>query len=453
VTTLLVKNADIVITLDENRQKFSGGGIFIRDNVIQQVDFMKNLPAEADAIVDAKGMAIIPGLINTHHHFFQSLFRSIPGNQDHGLFEWLEHLYPMFAEVDDKALYISSLVSMAELILSGCTTSSDHNYLYPIRESIDLQIRASQEIGLRFHPTRGSISVGVEQGGITPDFLVEKEEDILVDCQRLIEEYHDPNDYSMLRIGLAPCTPFTTTKRLMKETARMARSYPVVSLHTHVGETRDEVDYCKQVFNQRPVEYMEELGWLGSDVWWAHVVYINQDEIMLVSETETGVSHCPSSNMRLGSGISPVGDMLRSGVNVSIGVDGSASNDTGHILNEARAAVFLQRAVHGPQAMTVEDGIRMASSGGASVLGRKDIGSISPGKAADLVGINLNTLEMAGGAVHDPQASLLLCRVNRVDLSVINGKVVVEDGVLKTIDLEKVIHQHNQVSRDILRFH
>ena len=446
--TLLVKNADVVITMDDRRRQIHGGGIFVRDNVIEHIGPTDDLPGEADEVIEAKGMAILPGLVNTHHHFFQSLFRAVPGAQNHGLFDWLVRLFPIYGELTDEAVYISSLTAMAEMILSGCTTSSDHLYLYPNNATLDAQIRAVREIGLRFHATRGALSLGRSQGGLTPDSLVETDEAILNDCQRVIETYHDPDPFSMLRVGLAPATPFTVTKDLMRETAKLARSYKNVRL-----QTKDEEVYCLREFNQRPVDYMVEQGWVGPDVWWAHTIVVNSDEIKLLAETGTGVAHCPSSNMRLGSGICPVRDMLDAGVKVGIGVDGSASNDCGHIMNEARMALLLQRVNGGPGMFTVEEGLELATRGGAAVLGRTDIGSLAVGQAADFIGINLNTLSLAGGAVHDPLAALLLCRVDRVDLSVINGQAIVRYGELLTVDLDKLITRHNEIAAELVSRH
>ncbi len=454
MTTVLVKNAEALITLGARPLNLSGGGLFVRDNLIEFIGPSDELPDSADEIIDAAGMAILPGLVNTHHHFFQSLLRAVPGAQDHGLFDWLVRLFPIFSEVDNQAMYIASLTAMAEMILSGCTTSSDHLYMYPNDVQMEAQIQAAQEIGIRFHVTRGSQSLGRSKGGLPPDYLVEDDHAILDDCQRVVEAFHDPAPFSMLRVGLAPCTPFSVTRELMRETAVMARGYENVRLHTHVAETMDEVVYCEREFGQRPAEYMEKLGWVGPDVWWAHTIFVNSDEIKLLADTGTGVAHCPSSNMRLGSGICPVRDMLDAGVKVGIGVDGSASNDTGHVFDEARHAMLLQRVKGGAGIISVQEGLELATMGGAAVLGREEeIGSLEVGKAADFIGVNLNTLSMAGGAVHDPLAALLLCRVDRVDLSVINGQVVVRDGVLQTLDLEPHIARHNDIARHIFSKH
>jgi len=362
-------------------------------------------------------------------------------------------LFPIYGELTNEAVRLGSSTAMAEMILSGCTTSSDHHYLFTKDATLDAQVEAAREIGLRFHATRGAMSLGRSLGGLTPDDLVQDEDEILHDCQRLITAYHDPEPYSMLRIGLAPCTPFTVTKDLMREAASLARAHDNVRLHTHVAETMDEETYCLRQFNQRPAEYMVDLGWVGPDVWWAHSIFVNDDEIKMLADTGTSVAHCPSSNMRLGSGICPVRDMLDAGVKVGIGVDGSASNDCGHVIDEARTAVLLQRVRHGADHFSIEEGLELATVGGAAVLGRDEIGSLATGKAADFIGIDLNTLNMAGGAVHDPQAALLLCRVDRVVLSVINGRIVVREGELLTIDVDDLIVRHNQIAAEMVARH
>ena len=451
MSTLLLKDADVVVTLDPLGTTIPGGGIYIRDNVIEQVGPTPDLPNTADEIIDARGLALAPGLINTHHHFFQSLFRAVPGAQDCGLFAWLHRLLPLYAGVDGEAVRIASLTAMAELVLSGCTTSSDHHYMFLHDATLDAQIESASEIGLRLHATRGSMSLGESDGGLIRDDLVEDEDTIIADSVRLIERYHDPSPLAMLRIGLAPSTPFAVTKELMRESAALARSYPNVTLHTHVAETRDEIEYCSQRFGQRPTQYMEEVGWLGPDVWWAHAVHLNDVELAMLAETGTGIAHCPSSNMRLGSGVCRVRDMLDAGVKVGLGVDGSASNDTGHLLAEARMALLLQRAIHGAEGLGVEAALRIATLGGASILGRlNELGSLEAGKAADLIGVDLHTVSMAGGAIHDPVGALLLCSVDRVELSIINGRQVVRGGRILTVDLEALIDRHNEIARRLV---
>lgn len=451
--TLLIRNAQVVITNDPQLGEIPDGGVFIRDNVIEQVGPSAQLPSQADAVIDARHLAITPGLINTHHHFYQTLTRAVPGAQDQELFDWLVRLYPIWGEMDSEAVYVSTLTAMAEMLLSGCTTSSDHLYLYPNNSSLDDQVRAAQEIGMRFHVNRGSMSLGRSKGGLPPDHVVQEEDVILKDCQRVIEKYHDPSPYSMLRVILGPCSPFSVTPELMRQSARLARSYEKVTLHTHVAETKDEETFCVQKFNQRPARLMESLEWVGPEVWWAHSIFVNQDEIEMMAQTGTGVAHCPSSNMRLGSGICPVREMLDAGVRVGIAVDGSASNDASHLFGEARNALLLQRVRLGASALSVREAFQIATRGSAAVLGREDLGVLAPGKAADLVGLNLNTLSLSGGAVHDPLAALLLCTVERVALSIINGRVIVRNGELLTLDLERHIHRHNEIAKKIVSRH
>lgn len=444
--TSLIKNAKLLITNDPELGDLVHGGIFVRDNIIEKIGQLSELPEDADEVIDARQMAVLPGLINTHHHFYQTLTRAIPGAQNEELFDWLVRLYPIWGELTEEAVYISTLTAMAEMILSGGTTSSDHLYLYPNNATLDAQVRAAREIGMRFHVTRGSMSLGRSKGGLPPDHVVQEEDAILKDCQRVIEAYHDPKPYAMIRVALAPCSPFSVTTELLKQAAVLARSYSSVMLHTHVAETRDEETFCRQRFGKRPAAYMQEVGWVGPDVWWAHSVWVNSEEIKMMAETGTGVAHCPSSNMRLGSGIAPIREMLNAGVKVGIGVDGSASNDGNHMISEARTAMLLQRVNLGASAFSVRDAIQLATKGSASVLGRDDLGVLAPGKAADFIGVPLDTVAMAGGAVHDPMAALLLCNVGTVSLSVINGRIVVKDGKLLTIDLEKLIERHNQIA-------
>lgn len=448
--TLLLKNARVLITNDAKRGDIHNGAIFVRDNVIEQIGKTEVLPQDADEVIDAGQLAVLPGLINTHHHFYQTLTRAVPGAQDEKLFDWLVRLYPIWSELTDEAVYISTLTAMAEMILSGGTTSSDHLYLYPNNSTLDAQVRAAKDIGIRFHVTRGSMSLGRSQGGLPPDRVVQTEDEILKDCQRVIEAYHDPDPYAMIRVALAPCSPFSVTTELLKQAAKLARSYSSVMLHTHVAETSDEEIFCNERFGKRPAAYMQEVDWVGPDVWWAHSVFVNSDEIKMMAETGTGVAHCPSSNMRLGSGIAPIREMLDAGVKVGIGVDGSASNDCSHLISEARQAMLLQRVAQGAGALSVREAIELATKGSASVLGRDDIGVLEPGKAADFIGVSLNTVGMAGGACHDPLAALMLCHVPAINLSVINGQVVVRDGKLLTLDLDRLIERHNQIAVEMV---
>lgn len=454
--TLLLKNADLLVTMDDERRRIRDGGLFVRDNLIEQVGPTVELlgaqgeHTEADRIIDAGGMIVLPGLVNTHHHLYQTLTRAVPGAQDATLFRWLNTLYDIWAGMKPEAIYTSALVGVAELVLSGCTTASDHLYIYPPGNGyrIDDEIRAAQEIGVRFQPCRGSMSLGESDGGLPPDSLVENEESILKDTQRAIEAYHSPEPGAMLRIVVAPCSPFSVTPDLMRESAALARSYGVM-LHTHLAETLDEEAFCLEQLGRRPVGYAEDLGWMDEDVWHVHCVHLNTEEIELFAETGTGVCHCPSSNMRLGAGIAPVRALLDAGAKVALGVDGSASNDSSHLLAEARMAMLLQRVTGGPAALSAEEALWMVTRGGAQVLGREDVGELSPGKAADFIGVRLDRLDYAG-ALHDPLAALVFCHPQRVDLSVINGEVVVEDGHLLTVDLGPVIERHNRISRELL---
>jgi 8-oxoguanine deaminase len=446
--TLLVKRADLLATMDNHQRCITGGGLFVRDNVIERIGPIDELPSEADRVIDAQGMVVLPGLINTHHHLYQTLTRAVPAAQDATLFGWLKTLYPIWAGLTPEAVYTSTLVGLAELMFSGCTTASDHLYIYPNGCRIDDETRAAEEIGIRFQPCRGSMSLGESKGGLPPDSVVEDEDFILKDTQRAIETYHDPEPRAMLRIVVAPCSPFSVTPDLMREAAALARSYGV-QLHTHLAETLDEEAFCLRKFGRRPVAYAEDLGWLGDDVWHVHCVHLNQQEVELFAQTGTGVCHCPSSNMRLASGIAPVRAYLDVGVRTGLGVDGSASNDSSHLLAEVRMAMLLQRVSGNPAGLSAREALWMATRGGAAVLGRDDIGQLVPGKAADFIGIRLDRLDYAG-ALHDPLAALVFCAPQRVDLSVINGKVVIEDGQLLTVDLGPVVERHNRIARELV---
>lgn len=448
MTTLLLKNADLLVTMDTARRRIPDGGLFVRDNAVEQVGPTSQLPVEADRIIDARGMVVLPGLVNCHHHLYQTLTRAVPAAQDATLFRWLKTLYPIWSRLTPEAIHVSAKVGLAELVLSGCTTASDHLYIYPNGCRIDDEIEAARDVGIRFHASRGSMSLGESSGGLPPDRVVESEQLILKETQRAIETYHDPAPLAMLRIAVAPCSPFSVTPDLMREAASLARAYGV-RLHTHLAETADEEEFCLRVFGHRPVEYAEALGWTGEDVWHAHCVHLSAPEVALFARTGTGVAHCPSSNMRLASGIAPVRAFLDAGVRVGLGVDGSASNDSSHMLAEARMALLLQRVSGNPAGLSAEEALWLATAGGARALGRGDIGSLAPGMAADFIGIQLERLAYAG-ALHDPMAALVFCTPQQVDLSVINGRVVVSDGQLLTVDLEPVIRRHNQIARDLV---
>lgn len=453
MTTLLVRNATLLATFDDQNREIPGGGLFIRDGFIEQVSSTAELPEAADEILDLTNHLILPGLINTHHHFYQTLTRAIPAAQDANLFNWLVTLYPIWARMQPEDIYTSTITALAELALSGCTTASDHLYIFPNGSRLDDQIQAGLDIGLRLHASRGSMSRGESQGGLPPDSVVEDEDFILKDSQRLIEKYHDPKPGAMTQIVLAPCSPFSITGELMKESAALAREYGV-HLHTHLAETQDEKQFCLELFGHRPVAYMESVDWIGSDVWFAHSVYVNDDEIKLYAKTGCGVAHCPSSNMRLASGIAPILQMLSSGVKVGLAVDGSASNDGSHMLGEARQAMLLSRLGAGlagaslstegaPPLMTARQALRVATRGGADVLGRDDVGSLEAGKCADFFAVNLNQLDYAG-ALHDPLAALVFCAPVKADYTVVGGKFVVKEGNLVNIDLPVHIEKHNQ---------
>lgn len=447
--TLLLRNIHTLITLTAGRKPICDGAIYVTGPTIDYAGPMAQLPPEraaADRVMDARGLIVLPGFVNTHHHLYQTLTRCLA--VDAGLFHWLKTLYPIWARMDGEAIYISALTGMAELILSGCTTTSDHLYLFPNGAKLDDEIRAAQEIGLRFHAARGSMSLGESQGGLPPDSVVEDEAAILKDCVRAIETFHDPTPGAMIRIVVAPCSPFSVTRDLMREAAALARHYQV-QLHTHLAETCDEDDFCRQRFGVLPVEYAEQVNWLGDDVWYAHSVHVRKQDITLMAYTQTGAAHCPTSNMRLASGIAPVRAMIDAGVPVGLGVDGSASNDGSHLLAEARQAMLLQRVTGEPAGLTGREALELATRGGARVLGRDDIGSLEPGKCADFIGINLNRLDYAG-AQHDPQAALVFCAPQRVDLSVINGRIVVEDGQLLTADVNQITERHNAISKKLI---
>src|SRR5512139_2780431 len=401
MSTLLVRHAEILVTMDDRRREIPDGGLFIRDGFIEQAGPTAGLPAAADEIIDLNGHIIFPGLINTHHHFYQTLTRAVPAAQDANLFNWLKTLYPIWARMQPEDIRVSTRTALSELALSGCTTASDHLYLFPNGARLDDEILAAKEVGVRLHASRGTMSLGVSKGGLPPDSVVEDEEQILKDSQRLIETYHDPSPGSMTQVVLAPCSPFSVTGELMRQSAVLAREYGV-HLHTHLAETQDEEVFCEQKFGHRPVAYMEVLNWMGPDVWFAHSVHVNDDEIATYAQTGCGVAHCPTSNMRLASGIPPILNMLRLGVKVGLGVDGSASNDGSHLLAEVRQAMLvarlragLQRAslsVEGaPPLMTARQALELATLGSAAVLGRQDLGSISPGKCADFFAIRLDS--------------------------------------------------------------
>ncbi|MGY4827017.1 8-oxoguanine deaminase [Sphaerotilaceae bacterium SBD11-9] len=451
MSTLLIHRARLLVTMDDARREIAGGAVFVRGNVIEAVGASSELPDTADEVIDAHDQIVLPGLVNTHHHMYQTLTRALPGAQDSELFGWLRALYPVWAGLTPEMVRVSTQTAMAELLLSGCTTSSDHFYIYPNGVTLDDSIEAATEIGMRFHAARGSMSVGQSQGGLPPDRVVEREDAILKDTQRLIERWHDPGRFAMQRIVVAPCSPFSVSRELMRDAALLARAHGV-SLHTHLAENDNDIAYTREKFNCTPAEYAESLGWLGRDVWCAHCVRLDPAGIALFARTGTGVAHCPCSNMRLASGIAPIRAMRDAGVPVGIGVDGSASNDGGHMLAEVRQALLLQRVAHGPEkgpaAMGAREALEIATRGGAQVLNRDDIGALAPGMAADIVTVPLGEIGLAG-ALHDPLAALVFCHVPRVKHSIVNGRVVVRDGQLTTVALPRLVERHNRLAQQL----
>ena len=447
--TLLVKNATVVVTMDDARREILNGGLFARDGWIEQVAPTAELPATADEVLDLTDHVLAPGLVNTHHHLYQTLTRAVPGAQDAGLFDWLRTLYPIWAHLTPSDIRISTQLGLLELANSGCTTAADHLYLYPNGSRLDDEIEAAAEIGLRLHAGRGSMSLGESAGGLPPDSVVEDEQAILTDTQRLVEQYHDPAPGAMVRVVVAPCSPFSVTTDAMAESASLARSLGV-TMHTHLAETIDEDRFCRERFGLDPVAYAESVGWVGDDVWYAHGVHIGGSDIARLAATGTGVAHCPTSNMRLASGIAPVAAYRDAGVPVGLGVDGSASNDGSHLLAEARQAMLLARLAATPhdagtepaQLIPVRDALEMATRGGAEVLGRTDIGRLAAGTAADFFAVDLNRLEYAG-AHHDPVAALLLCAPVAVDETWVHGRPIITGRAAATIDAASVVAAHN----------
>ena len=448
MATLLVKHATVLATMDDTRREIADGAVFSRNGVIEQVGTTTELPRTADNVIDATDHVVLPGLINTHHHLVQTMTRAVPSAQDAPLFGWLQTLYPIWARLTPDHVHAAVTIGLAEMMLSGCTTSSDHLYLYPNGSRLDDEIQAALEIGIRFTATRGSMSIGESKGGLPPDILTEAEPEILRDSERVIAAFHDPKRHAMLRVALAPCSPFSVSRELMRDTAILAREKGV-GLHTHLAENVEDIEYSLAHFGVRPGDYAEQLGWVGKDVWHAHCVQLDTTEIALFARTGTGIAHCPCSNMRLGSGIAPIRAMLQAGVNVGLGVDGSASNDSGHLLNEARQAMLLQRVQHGAGAMTARQALELATRGGSQVLGRNDIGHLAPGMSTDLALYDLNTVAMAGGD-WDPLAALVFCGPVKAATVVVGGRTVVQDYRLTTIDLNAAIARHRRLSRALV---
>lgn len=436
--------------MDDKFTEIENGDIYIEGPEIKKIG--RNLDVKADYQIDASNCIVLPGFVNTHHHLYQTLTRNLPKAQNAKLFDWLVYLYGIWRNIDSNGIYTSAQIGLGELLLTGCTTSSDHLYLFPKNNSenfIDAEIEAAKEIGIRFHAARGSMSRGVSDGGLPPDDVVQKEDVIMKDCERLVNKYHNKDKFAMTGVLLAPCSPFSVTTELLKLTAEMAKKWDI-KIHTHLAETRDEDDFCIKVHKMRPLDYMESVGWLeNGNAWFAHCVYINEEEAVRMAKTKTGVAHCPSSNLRLGSGIAPVRMFLDKKVPVGLAVDGSASNDSSDMLAELRQAMLIHRIKSGAGSMPARDVFYMATRGGAEILGRNDIGLLEEGKAADIAIFDLSGIEFAGSA-SDPLASLLFCGMShKTKYTIVNGKIVVKDGKLVNIDEKKLAEKANKISEKL----
>ncbi len=440
MTEILIRNADTILTMDDSRRELQGADIAIRNGTITRIG--PNL-ASAGVVVSARGCVVTPGLVNTHHHLYQTLTRAVPGGQDALLFGWLQTLYPIWSRFGPDEFYVSALIGLGELALSGCTLSSDHLYLYPNGSRLDDTIAAAADIGLRFHPTRGAMSIGESDGGLPPDALVEREQDILNDAIRVIDSFHDAAEGSMCRVGIAPCSPFSVSRDLMRDAAGLARDKGVM-LHTHLAENDEDIAYSQAKFGCRPGQYAEDLGWTGADVWHAHCVKLDAGEIDLFARSRTGVAHCPCSNCRLGSGIAPVRAMRDAGIRVGLGVDGSASNDAGNLIGEARQSMLLQRVARGADAMSAREALEIATRGGADVLGRPDCGRLEAGKRADIALWDVTGIESAGSW---DQAAMLLAGPARVKHLFVEGRQIVDDGRVTSVDLPRFIERQNSLAR------
>lgn len=451
MTTLLLQRATLLATMDG--REIGDGALYARDGIIEQVGSSADLPATADEVVDLSGHVLLPGLVNAHHHLFQTLTRVVPGAQDVGLFDWLTTLYPIWGRMTPDHVRVATTLGLAELALSGCTTALDHHYLWPNGSGVADQVAGAETVGIRFHVSRGAMSLGESDGGLPPDYLVEDEDAVIEDSIEMVHRFHDPGPGSMLRVVLSPCSPFSVTTGLMARTAELARELGV-SLHTHLAETADEVEYCQERFGARPVEYVAGLGWEGPDVSYAHAVHVTPAEVAAIAAAGTTVAHCPTSNMRLASGIAPLAAYLAAGVGVGLGVDGSASNDGSHLLAEARQAMLLARLAVSPglgdgPLTTARRVLELATTGGARVLGREDVGRLAVGMAADAVAIDLERIEY-GGALHDPLAAVIFCAPGRVDHSWVGGRRVVDNGRLVGVDEDALVAGHNRLAADLV---
>jgi len=449
MTERAIVNASWVFSPGSGTPPLADASLIIRDGIIREIGPAAEIDTRGLECIDASGLVLIPGLINTHDHFLECLTRALPAGQDVGLMDWLHVHNPIWSRATPEALRSATQIRAAELLLSGCTTTVDHNYLWPNGCRIDDQIEAMQAMGMRFHVARGSVTIGESQGGITPDSVAEDEDSVLADCERAISQYHDPGKGSFLQIILAPCSPYSVSADFMERTAALARREGV-RLHTHLAEGADEQAWCLENLGQTPLGHIEDLGWLAEDAWFAHMITLSAPEVIRLGMSGAGVAHCPCSNMRLGNGIAPIQAMLARGVNIGIGVDGAASNDGGGLLAETRQAMLLQRVDQGAAAMTAEQALSMATRGGASILGRDDIGTLAPGLCADIAGFRLDALEMAGGAVHDPLAALVFCPPPRADLVIIGGEMRVQKGELIGHDIPAMVARHNTLAKALI---
>lgn len=452
---VLLKNIGHLITMNENNEILNDASLLIENNIIKAIGEEADKAEREDTIsvMNCEGMMVMPGFVNTHHHLYQTMFRGIKEVQDMPLFPWLQGLYEFWKHLNGETVYYGSLVGFSELLRTGCTTTMDHHYVFPHKAEdtlIDRQIEAAERIGIRFHGTRGSMSLGKDQGGLPPSAVIQSEEKILEDSERLIDKYHDKNEFAMTRIALAPCSPFSVTKTLLWNSKELARKKGVM-LHTHLCETIDEENFCKEIYGRTPIELMEELEWIGKDVWFAHGIYISDDEIKRLKGT--GIAHCPSSNMKLGSGICRTSELINAGINVGIAVDGSASNDGSNMWEEIRRTYLLNHLKYGDKGLTAYEVLKMATKGGAAVLGRNDIGILQEGKAADIIAIDLNDIAFAG--CHDPLVSIVCCgNSSVVKHTIVNGKIIVKDGIVQSIstkDLMKDAHEHAKTLVEIQR--
>ncbi len=436
----LIKNADYILTMDDDRRELRGQDILIKDGAIAEIG--PQLVADVP-VINAAGCVVTPGLVNTHHHLYQSLTRAVPAGQDALLFGWLQALYPIWAKFTPDHFFVSAQVGLAELALSGCSLSSDHLYLFPNGARLEDTIHAAAELGLRFQPTRGAMSIGQSKGGLPPDHLTQNETAILEDCIRVIDAFHDPSEASLCRVGVAPCSPFSVSRELMRDAALLARDKGVM-MHTHLAENEEDIAYSLAQFGCRPGQYAQDLGWTGPDVWHAHCVKLDPSEIALFAETGTGVAHCPCSNCRLGSGIAPLRAMRDAGVPVGLGVDGSASNDAGNLIAEARQAMLLQRVANGANAMSAREALEIATRGGADVLGRPECGRLAVGKRADIAIWDVSGIASAGS--WDP-AALLLAGPQTVRDLIVQGRMIVQDGQIQTLDMPALINRQNGMAQ------